>query len=54
MEEFESKMLISQQSATIELVWSGYFQLAQPIRLLLAYVGEEVEEKRYQCGPGKI
>ncbi len=29
-------------------------QLAQPIRLLLAYVGEEVEEKRYQNGPGKI
>ncbi|XP_013392129.1 glutathione S-transferase Mu 1 [Lingula anatina] len=32
----------------------GYWNvrgLAQPIRLMLAYAGEEVEEKRYQMGP---
>ncbi len=29
------------------------FQIAQPIRLLLAYVQEDYEDKRYQCGPGK-
>ena len=28
------------------------FQLAQPIRLLLKYVGEDFEDKHYECGPG--
>jgi len=33
----------------------GYWRirgLAQPIRLLLAYVGQEIEDKYYECGPG--
>lgn len=28
------------------------FQLAQPIRLLLNYVGEEFEDKQYEQGDG--
>jgi len=27
-------------------------QLAQPIRLLLAFVGQEFEDKYYECGTG--
>ncbi len=29
----------------------NFYQLAQPIRLLLAYTGTEFEDKYYVCGP---
>ena len=32
---------------------SRIFQLAQPIRLLLAHAGEEFEDKQYETGPGQ-
>lgn len=36
-------------SATVFL-----FQLAQPIRLALSYVGEDFEDKYYEVGPGLL
>lgn len=32
----------------------GFLQLAQPIRLLLEYTGEEYEDKYYVCGEGNL
>ena len=36
---------------TFTWIFKHFFQLAQPIRLLLEHTGTEYEEKIYDCGP---